>query len=398
MVQDATRTTEFQLNGPLNRPLRLAMAGGGPGSFIGRKHSQASAVDRRTQIVAGAFSIVAEESPMVAPSYGTDPARGYPTFDAMMKAETAKPKDEQPDALIVATPNKFHFAQATAALRAGWDVALEKPVTYTVNEARELVRFAAETGRVLMVAHMYTEYDLPWKLREMVLNGDLGEVWFVRGAYEQEWLHNPRIEFDPAIGGHGQAKWRLDPNLNGCSCCFGDIGSHWFDLSRFVTGLDGKEISARLSKIPDTRLLDTHGTAEIVYSNGARGQMCASQVMRGKENSLWIEVCGTKRTARWHQETPTQLFVSNEGCSWTIYTPGGHTACWPGGHSEGLSDAWSAGYRAFLDAVAALRTGSAYDRTKTRFRTEVDGLHGMLFVDGAVKSSAQNGAWVSIAP
>src|SRR5688572_5430184 len=281
-------------NGTLNRKLRMALVGGGQGSFIGRVHSTAAILDNRAALVAGALSSDPAKAKASAPDYDIPAERAYGSYKEMVEKEAKLPADQRIDFVSVATPNHTHFEIARAFAEAGFNVLCDKPLTFDLAQAEELARVVQKTGVVFGVTHNYTGYPLVRQAREMVLNGELGEINAIRAFYIQGWLRT-RLEAD----NQKQAAWRTDPSKSGAAGCFGDIGTHAYNLGRYISGLVPDQISCTLKVFEQGRALDDYGTALIKYQNGALGTVTASQISHGRENDLWIEVDGTKGALEW---------------------------------------------------------------------------------------------------
>ncbi|HLZ09828.1 MAG TPA: Gfo/Idh/MocA family oxidoreductase, partial [Chloroflexota bacterium] len=243
-------------NAPLNRKLRMGLIGGGQGAFIGRVHATAAILDNRAALVAGALSSDPAKAKASAPDYDIKPERAYSSYQEMVAAETKLPVSERVDFVTVATPNHTHFEIAKAFAEAGFNVMCDKPLTFDLAQAEELAKVVQKTGVVFAVTHNYTGYPLVRQAREMVLGGELGEINAVRSFYIQGWLRT-RLEAD----NQKQAAWRTDPSKSGAAGCFGDIGTHAYNLGRYITGLQPKQISATLKAFAEGRALDDYGTA-----------------------------------------------------------------------------------------------------------------------------------------
>jgi predicted dehydrogenase len=225
------------------------------------------------------------------------------------------PEGERIDFVSIATPNHMHFPVAKAALAAGFHVVCDKPLTLTLAEAEELAKLVAASKQVFVVTHNYTGYPLVRQAREMILAGELGEIQAIRAEYIQGWLRT-RLESE----GQKQAAWRTDPTKSGAAGCFGDIGTHAYNLGRSMTGLLPEKISANLKIFVPDRSLDDYGHAVIRYQNGALGTVTASQISHGRENDLRIQIDGTLGSLEWHQEEPNKMLVRHNGKPHFIYT------------------------------------------------------------------------------
>src|SRR5204862_3509085 len=227
------------VNAPLNRKLRMGLVGGGQGAFIGRVHATAAVLDNRAALVAGALSSDPAKAKASAPDYDIAAERAYGSFKEM--AEQEAKRSDKVDFVSVATPNHTHFDIAKTFAEAGFNVICDKPMTFDLKQAEQLLEVVKKTGVVFGVTHNYTGHPLVRQAREMVLNGDLGEINAVRACYIQGWLRT-RLE----LSDQKQASWRTDPKRSGAAGCFGDIGTHAYNLSRYVTGLLPDQISCRL--------------------------------------------------------------------------------------------------------------------------------------------------------
>lgn len=386
-------------NGTLGRKLRMALVGGGQGAFIGRVHATAAVLDNRAALVAGALSSNAERAKASAPAYDIAADRAYGSVAEMLAAE--KKRTDSIDFVSVATPNHTHFEIAKAAVEAGFNVICDKPMTFDLAQAEQLVK-AVETSKVVFaVSHNYTGYPLVRQAREMILGGELGEINAIRSNYIQGWLRT-RLEADD----QKQAAWRTDPARSGAAGCFGDIGTHAYNLGRYMTGLLPDSISCHLKSFEAGRALDDYGHAVVRYENGALGTVTASQISHGRENDLFIEIDGTKGALQWRQEEPNQMTVRVNGKPHAIYTrdpnapfmnASGKAACrLPSGHPEAFFEAFANVYRFAYDDMVLRAAGKTFERKNTIYPNVYDGIEGMYFIQQSVASSQQGGAWLPL--
>lgn len=388
-------------NNDLNRKLRMALVGGGQGSFIGRVHCTAAVLDNRAALVAGALSSNPERAKASAPDYDIPADRAYGSYQELIEAELNLPADERIDFISIATPNFTHFEIAKAAVEAGFNVICDKPMTFDLAQAEELATTVDQSNVVFAVSHNYTGYPLVRQAREMILNGELGEIQAVRSNYIQGWLRT-RLETDE----QKQAAWRTDPTKSGAAGCFGDIATHAYNLGRYMTGLLPAEISCHLKTFEEGRQLDDYGTAIVRFDNGGLGTVTASQISHGRENDLSIEIDGTLGAIQWRQEEPNQLVVRANGQPRKIYTrdpnapfmnEAGAAACrLPGGHPEAFYEAFANVYLSAFDAMIDRAMDREYERRDTVFPNVHDGVEGMYFIQQCVASSAENGAWLPL--
>ncbi len=388
-------------NAPLNRKLRMGLVGGGQGAFIGRVHATAAILDNRAVLVAGALSSDPAKAKASAPDYDIKPERAYGSVQEMVAAESKLPASERIDFVSVATPNHTHFEIAKAFAEAGFNVMCDKPMTFDLAQAEELARIVQKTGIVFALTHNYTGYPLVRQAREMVQSGELGEINAIRAYYLQGWLRT-RLERQS----QKQAGWRTDPKRAGAAGCFGDIGSHAYNLGRYITGAIPDQVSCQLKTFESGRELDDYGTAVIRYQNGALGTVTASQISHGRENEIWIEIDGTKAAIEWHQEEPNKMFVRANGQPHKLYTRDPNApymtatakaSCrLPSGHPEAFLEAFANVYTAAYADMIARAGGQKIDSSKSIYPNVADGLDGMNFISQCVASSKQNGAWLPL--
>ena len=387
-------------NGSLNRKLRMALVGGGEGSFIGRVHCTAAVLDNRAALVAGALSSNAERSKASAADYDIAPERAYGSYQEMIAAELKLPADKRIDFVSVATPNHTHYEIAKAAVEAGFNVVCDKPMTFDLKQAEDLAAAVDKAGVVFAVSHNYTGYPLVRQAREMILAGELGEINAVRSNYIQGWLRT-RLE----TSDQKQAAWRTDPSKSGAAGCFGDIGTHAYNLARYMTGLLPESISCHLKVFAEGRKLDDYGHAIVKFENGALGTVTASQISHGRENDLFIEIDGTKGAISWRQEEPNTLVVRQNGEPHKLYTRNGGpymqpiaaSSCrLPAGHPEAFFEAFANVYRFAYDAMASRAAGEKFEQVNTIYPNVNDGVEGMYFIQQSVESSKQGGAWLPL--
>lgn len=368
------------------RRLRMGMIGGGPGSFIGSIHRIAAELDREIELVAGAFSSDPGRSRAAADTYRIDPARAYPSVDAMLAAEAGR--DDAIDFVAVVSPNFHHLPAARAALAAGVPVISDKPATATLAEARELAECVRAAGLPYALTHTYSGYPLVREARSRVAAGALGTIRKVVVEYPQGWLAGD------AVG--KQAEWRVDPAKSGPGGCIGDIGTHAFQLAEFISGLKVTDILADLGAVVPGRPVDDDCTVLLRFDNGARGVLLASQIEVGEMNGLRIRLYGDKGGLVWKQEVPNRLTLhSLDGRTEVIHAGGsqlGPDAAsrtrTPTGHPEGYLEAFANLYR---DFAAVLRGESA-----PLLPGIDDALRGMTFVDTAVAASKAGKGWVPL--
>ena len=388
-------------NPPLNRKLRMALVGGGRGSFIGRVHATAAVLDNRAELVAGALSSDPQRAKESAADYDISEDRAYGSYQELIEKELALPEDQRIDFISIATPNHTHFEIAKASADAGFNVICDKPLTLDFAQAETLAAAVEKSGAVFAVTHNYTGYPLIRQARQMILDGELGEIMAIRAAYIQGWLVTKLEDEDQK-----QAAWRTDPKKSGAAGCFGDIATHAYNLGRYVTGLLPDQISCQLKTFVEGRALDDYGHAVVKYQNGALGTVTASQISHGRENDLTLEVDGTKGSLSWRQENPNELWVRANGEPHRLFTrdpnapfmkPTAAASCrLPSGHPEAFFEAFANVYRSAYDAMCLRLNGQDFEKVDTIYPNVNDGVEGMYFIQQSVTSSRQDGAWLPL--
>ena len=382
----------------MKRKIRMGMVGGGPGSFIGAVHRMAANLDGQIELVCGCFSSSPAKSLETGRSLYLPEDRIYGSYQEMMEREAVLPEGERMDFVSIVTPNDMHFAPALLALEKGFDVAMDKPMTYTLDEAKQLRDKVKESGRLLLLTHTYTGYPMVKEARERVRRGDLGKIRLVYVEYPQGWLYND------CSATNKQAAWRVDPKRSGKAGCMGDIGTHAFNLAEYITGLHTEALCGELHTFVPDRLLDDDGAALLRYEGGAQGVLMASQVAVGQENSLRIRVYGEKGGLEWHQEEPNTLLMRwPDRQPEVIRTGGAGLSPWatantrtPAGHPEGYLEAFANLYRHFAAALQARLAGEEPTPTDLDFPSVEEGVRGMQFIETIVSTKNSDQKWVSI--
>lgn len=377
----------------LGRRLRLAVIGGGPGSFIGAMHRQAARLDDRYELVAAALSSDPERSRIAGQGIGIALDRCYPSGSDLLVAE--RQRAEGAEVVAIMTPNDSHFEYAMQALTLGLDVICDKPMTNTLAEAIALHEKVEATGLVFCLTHNYTGYPLIRQAKAMVMAGQLGDIRMVQIEY---------VQGGRAKEGPSRKAWKEDPVRSGPSLVLGDIGTHAHNLLRFITGLEVAQVAAEVGTIVPGRVTHDYAGAMLRLSNGARGSFWVTQAAAGVENGLRIRICGAQGSLEWHQEHPQVLQFKPLDAPVQTRTPNG-----PGtlplaarasrivaGHPEGFHDAFANLYSDAAEVIAARRSGQLPDPLALYFPNASDGLQGIRFVTAAMASSNQQGVWTTL--
>ncbi len=382
----------------INRKLRMGMIGGGPGAFIGEVHRKAARMDGQIELVAGAFDIDPKKSIKMGKELYLNPKRAYGTYTEMIETELALPAEERIDFVTITTPNNWHFPIARDFLKAGFHVMCEKPMTFNVAEARQLNQLVKKTGKVFGLMHNYTGYPMVKLAKDMVKQGDLGNIRKIIVQYPQGWL--ARFIDKQSM----QASWRTDPKQSGAAGSMGDIGTHAENLAEYITGLKITHLCADLNIFVKGRRLDDDGNCLLKFNNGASGILHASQISIGEENGLAIWVYGEKKSLEWHQEHPNYLYVKEPDGPVQVWRRGneyitkkspaaGRATRLPSGHPEAFFEAFANNYANFAETVKANIEGKKPSPLALDFPNVEDGLRGMLFIETVVAAGKSKQKW-----
>lgn len=376
--------------------IRLGMVGGGRGAFIGAVHRIASRIDDKYELVAGALSSNPENARLSAEDLLIAPDRSYASYEEMFKAEAAR--EDGIEAVSIVTPNHMHFPVAKAALEAGINVICDKPVTRTLEEALELEKLVKNSDCFFALTHNYSGYPLVRYAREMVERGDLGNIRIVQVEYPQEWLTEPQDSDNK------QASWRTDPARSGAAGCLGDIGTHAFQLARFITGLKVTSVCADLTAFVPGRPVDDNVHVMLRFDGGAKGMLWSSQVAPGCENGLRIRIYGDKAGLSWSQENPNEMWFTplsapqqritrrNDYWDSEVAVRGVRI---PFGHPEGYLEAFATIYNDVADVLQAKREGKKVDIES--WIPGIDtGVEGLKFITAVLASAEADSRWTEL--
>ena len=381
------------------RKLRMGMVGGGQGAFIGGVHRLVAALDGQIELVAGSFSQDPENTRSTGKQLYLDPSRCYDTYEQMATAEANRPENDRIDFVSIVTPNSSHFAIAKTFLDAGIHVVCDKPITHTLDEAKELVGLVEKSGLVFALTHNYTGHPLIRHAQQMVRSGEIGTVRKAVVEYLQDFLMVPHEKL-----GQKQAEWRVDPKRSGIGGTLGDVGTHCVNLLEYVTEDPISELCADKSTFLPDRVLDEDVNALLRFQGGGKGVLCISQVATGEENGLTLRIYGSKGAIKWAQENPNYMEVYRYGEPRQVLTRGqgylsdvaARATRVPTGHPEGYLEAFGNIYVGVAEAIRRHSDGNPMKTEEYEFPTVYDGLRGMQFIYSAVESADNNSTWVSM--
>ena len=377
----------------LGRRLRLAVIGGGYGSFIGAMHRQAARLDDRYELVTGILSSDPVRAREAAANIGIASDRLYPSVQEMLTAESTR--QDGADVVAIMTPNDSHYEYATAALEHGFDVICDKPMTNTLEEAEALHSKVKETGLIFCLTHNYTGYPMVRQAKAMVNDGQIGTIRLIQVEYVQGGKADENKALPDVL------PWRYDPVRGGPSLVMGDIGTHAHNLIRFISGLEVSEVAAEVGTIVPGRKIHDFAGALLRFENGARGNFWVTQAAAGVENCLRIRISGTKGSLEWMQEFPQTLTYKPLNAPSQNRTPNGpgtlplaaRSSRIVAGHPEGFHEGFANIYSDAAEAISARRSGKEANPLAMYFPNSLDGLLGVRFVNSVIRSSQANASW-----
>lgn len=376
--------------------LRLGMIGGGQGAFIGAVHRIAARMDDEYELVCGAFSSDLEKAKASGLILGLSPDRVYTSYGQLIEKEKQLPEDERVQVMSIVTPNHLHFAPAKLALENGFHVILDKPMTFSLAEAKELEKIVKASGKCFCLTHTYTGYPMVKQARQIVVNGKLGKVRKIYVEYPQGWL-STFLEGED----NKQASWRTDPTKSGIAGAMGDIGTHAFNLAEYVSGLQVTKLCADINTVVEGRKLDDDGAVLLKFNNGATGVLIATQVAAGDENNIKVRVYGEKGSLEWQQDNANTLLLKWNDNPAEIWRTGAgylssyatHNTRVPAGHPEGYLEAFANLYRNFALSIKADLEGKSAEKEWLDYPGIEDGVRGMAFVENVIASGKSDAKW-----
>ena len=370
------------------------MIGGGNNAFIGAIHRQAAFMDNQIELVCGCFSSNPTTSLISGRSYFLPDNRIYKSYQEMFEEELKLPKGERMDFVSIVTPNHLHFEPAMMALESGFHVVLDKPMTYSLEEAKLLQQKVEETGLILALTHVYSGYPAVKEAKKRITKGELGKLRRIYVEYTQGWL-SERIEL---LEGNN-AGWRCDPKRSGKAGCIGDIGTHAWHLCEYITGLKVQELCAELNTFVEGRPVDDDGVALLHFEQGVTGVLMATQICTGEANNIRIRIYGDKGGLEWRQMEPNILFLKWKDRPTEILNIGNNgyldkNTLWntrtPAGHPEGFIESFANIYRNFALTVRALDSGEQPQEAWLDFPSIYEGVRGMQFIETMVTAGYNN--------
>ena len=379
----------------MDRRMRIGMVGGGKDAFIGGVHRIALRLDGNYELVAGSFSSNFDNSKETGKDLGLAEDRIYETYQEMAEKESAR--SDGIHVVAIVTPNHLHVPIAKIFAEKGIHIICDKPLALSTKEAIELKNIVENNKIIFALTHNYTGYPMVRHARSLIQKNDLGSIRVVQAEYPQDWLTTKAED-----SGLKQAEWRTDPKRSGDGGCIGDIGTHAFNLIRFITGLEVDELSADIHTFVKGRLLDDNAQIMLRFKGGAKGAIWSSQVAVGNENNLKIRVFGENGGLEWRQEDPNYLYYTKFGHPTHKITRGSGSASEeanevtriPPGHPEGYLEGFANIYSDVYKRLFAQTNNQDYDQSNDCYPTIYDGVEGMRFIETVLESNNNNSKWV----
>ena len=379
----------------MERKIRIGMVGGGKDAFIGGVHRIALRLDGYYELVAGSFSSNFDNSKETGKDLGLAEDRIYKTYQEMAEKESSR--SDGIDVIAIVTPNHLHVPIAKIFAEKGIHIICDKPLALSSKEAISLKNIVESKKLIFALTHNYTGYPMVRHARSLIQKGDLGSIRVIQAEYPQDWLTTKAED-----SGLKQAEWRTDPKRSGGGGCIGDIGTHAFNLIRFITGLEIEELSADIHTFVKGRLLDDNAQIMLRFNGGAKGALWSSQVAVGNENNLKIRIYGENGGIEWRQEDPNYLYYTEFGHPTQRVTRGSGNVSKeakdvtriPPGHPEGYLEGFANIYNDVYKKLYAQINNQNYDDSNDCYPTINDGVEGMRFIETALESSKNNGKWI----
>ena len=379
----------------MDRRMRIGMVGGGKDAFIGGVHRIALRLDGNYELVAGSFSSNFDNSKETGKDLGLAEDRIYETYQEMAEKESAR--SDGIHVVAIVTPNHLHVPIAKIFAEKGIHIICDKPLALSSEETIELKNIVENNKTIFALTHNYTGYPMVRHARSLIQKNDLGSIRVVQAEYPQDWLTTKAED-----SGLKQAEWRTDPKRSGNGGCIGDIGTHAFNLIRFITGLEVDELSADIHTFVKGRLLDDNAQIMLRFKGGAKGAIWSSQVAVGNENNLKIRVFGENGGLEWRQEDPNYLYYTKFGHPTQKITRGSGSASEeannvtriPPGHPEGYLEGFANIYSDVYKRLFAQTNKQNYDQSNDCYPTIYDGVEGMRFIETVLESNNNNSKWI----
>ena len=305
-------------------------------------------------------------------------------------------QDPDVDIVDICSPNYLHKEMALAAIAAGKHVYAEKPLALNAKDALEMTAAAERAGLKTLVGFNYIKNPATQLAKEIIVNGEIGEMLHFRGVFNEDFLADDGKPFS----------WRLQREYSG-SGVLGDMGSHLINMAEHLVG-EITQVNGDLQTVFKQRPLvdgsgvgtvenDDHMHCLIRFGNGAIGTLESSRIAWGRKNGLWYEINGTKGSLIFDQErlSEVQLFTASDagkrqGFRTILMGPQhpdyGQFSPAPG-HGLGYNDMKACEIRDLIEGIAANKPLWPDFRAAYQVNRVCD----------AIERSHTEGRWVSVA-
>jgi len=373
------------------KPINWGLIGGGRGSQIGPAHRLGARLDGLFNFKAAALDHRPEEGRAYGVELGLDADRSYGDWREMLEGE--RNREDRVELVTIATPNDTHYEISKAFLEAGFHVLCEKPLTMNVEQAEDLVRVAAASGKICAVNYGYSGYSLVRHMRAMVARGDIGKVRMVFA----EFAHGHHA--DAADADNPRVRWRYDPSKVGVSAQFADCGIHAMHMASFVTNQRVEQLNADCVSLIPSRELEDDAMVNFRMSEGTVGRLWTSSCAIGRQHGLTIQVFGETGGLRWAQEQPNQLYYTPVGGRTQVIERGeanlspeaDRSSRVTVGHAEGMPLAFGNIYTELAQAIEMDKQGQEPDLGLIPM---VDaGADSIKAIAAVARSGNNNGSW-----
>ena len=378
------------------KKLGWGLVGGGEGSQIGFAHRAGSVMDGKFQFIAGAMDIDPHKAFEFGIAQGLDKERCYSDWQEMLEKE--KNREDRVQLVTVATPNATHHQISKAFMEAGFHVFCEKPMTMTVEEAKDLLEISKKTGQICAVNYGYTGYPMVRQMRSMVANGDLGAIRVVVAEFAGGFMADAKDDENPRV------RWRFDPTQAGMAAVTVDCGIHALHMACFVTGQKVTSVSSDFGHGIKSRQLEDDNLSAFRMNQGTIGRLWTSGLAIGRTHGLTLQVFGEVGGIRWTQEQPNQMFWTPLNQPTQILERGGNYLSEAAqranritvGHPEGMVMAFASLYRDLGEVIIAMNEGNRPDEMACWYPNVEDGYHSIEIVQAMVESAKGGSAWVDV--
>ena len=270
----------------------IGIVGGG---YMGKAHSVAmSAVASVFELpLRPRLEMICASSPESAERYRQNYGFARATSDWRCLVD-----DEKVEAIVIATPQKYHRVIAEAAFAKGKPVLCEKPMGASLEDAQAMVTSAE--GHTNMVGYNYVRTPATQYARQLLQDGVIGDVTWFRAEMTEDFLADPQLP----------TTWRTDGMANGC---IGDLAPHIFNAALALMG-PIERVMAEIETVHKDRPGGTVTNDDQVqlmcrFSSGVMGHIYASRVATGRKMGYAYEISGTKGAIRFDQEDQNALWL-----------------------------------------------------------------------------------------